>query len=357
MIIFNGGELENCATLPQDFASGYNSSSSGTKITNNGTMILADTWTLDRSTTFYNYGTLIIANRLSIRRNSIFNNFGIHEGGNVSVGGNGAYLNHGAFNGTGNSIVQDDGHLVMHAGSTFTGDDFLVENTILNAGEITINNQTIIRQGAVWTNDGGCLTTSNLLISGIINGITCGTITVSETSILNTPVAELNGNLAVVDLTPPSPPSLIVDTNIGTIAPSVTWVSCGCNSVSPTLSINDTSSQEGNNLVFTITNTNSTPFNQDINIGLTYINGTATNADYTGTNTITLPANQSSVNFDVSTTDDTLIEGAETFEVEISTSNSAVTISDNLGEGTIIDNDNVTTVITNRRITHRVKNN
>ena len=90
---------------------------------------------------------------------------------------------------------------------------------------------------------------------------------------------------------------------------------------------------------------------------MTYINGTATNADYNGPNTITLPANASSVVFNVATVDDNINEGAETFEVQITAFNGAVVLDDNLGEGTIVNDDNVTTVITNRRITHRVKNN
>ncbi|WP_396633666.1 gliding motility-associated C-terminal domain-containing protein [Maribacter sp. R86514] len=106
----------------------------------------------------------------------------------------------------------------------------------------------------------------------------------------------------------------------------------------PSYAINDSSTTEGNDNVFTITASNS--IDQDIVFNLTYINNTTTNTDYSGSNTITLLANTSSVTFNVAAFDDNLIERTETHEVQISyTSGGSVNITDDIGIGEILDND------------------
>ncbi|QWX84309.1 gliding motility-associated C-terminal domain-containing protein [Cellulophaga sp. HaHaR_3_176] len=104
------------------------------------------------------------------------------------------------------------------------------------------------------------------------------------------------------------------------------------------LSINDASAVEGDNLVFTITNPS--PANQPIVINLAYSNNTTTNADYNGPTTVTLPANASSVSFNVAAIDDDWVEATQqNFSINISTSSSLATVDDGEGIGTIIDTD------------------
>ncbi|MDP5061878.1 MAG: hypothetical protein NWP64_08170, partial [Maribacter sp.] len=112
--------------------------------------------------------------------------------------------------------------------------------------------------------------------------------------------------------------------------------------VAPDVSISDASAvDEGNNNVFTITSSASVP--QDIVFNIAYANITTTAADYNSTlTTVTLPANSTSVTFNVATTDDLTIEPTETYSATISyASGSGVNIVDDEGIGTITDNDKI----------------
>ncbi|MEO0570461.1 MAG: Calx-beta domain-containing protein, partial [Bacteroidota bacterium] len=103
------------------------------------------------------------------------------------------------------------------------------------------------------------------------------------------------------------------------------------------VSINNASADEGDNLTFTISIND--PINQDVDFNLTYTNNSTIDSDYSGPTSITLPANDSSVSFDVLAVDDLLIEPTETFTVTVVNPSDIVTILDGDGNGTINDDD------------------
>uniref|UniRef100_UPI00260ABE94 Calx-beta domain-containing protein n=1 Tax=uncultured Maribacter sp. TaxID=431308 RepID=UPI00260ABE94 len=111
-------------------------------------------------------------------------------------------------------------------------------------------------------------------------------------------------------------------------------------SILPSVSINDASADEGNDMTFTISTTHT--YETDITFNLNYTNNTTTNADYTGPTTVVLPAGSNTVDFNVTAEEDTILESNETFNVVISTSTSSVNITDSTGIGTINDDDNAT---------------
>ena len=107
-----------------------------------------------------------------------------------------------------------------------------------------------------------------------------------------------------------------------------------------TVTVNDASASEGDDITFTIS------LNNDVEGGLTvtpsYTNGTASSSDYTQNTSgvsFTGTANETQT-FKVSTTEDTYIEDNETFTVGLGTSNapSGVTSTDT-GTGTINDDE------------------
>ena len=108
-----------------------------------------------------------------------------------------------------------------------------------------------------------------------------------------------------------------------------------------TVSVSDASASEGSSLTFTVT------LDQDVSGGFTvtpsYTDGTASGSDYTA-NTTALSfsgtANETQT-FTVSTTQDAVLEGNETFTVGLSVSHASVTATDT-GTGTIRDNDAAT---------------
>ena len=105
-----------------------------------------------------------------------------------------------------------------------------------------------------------------------------------------------------------------------------------------TVSVSDASASEGSSLTFTVT------LDQAVSGGLTvtpsYTDGTASGSDYTE-NTTALSFSGTageSQTFTVSTTDDAVLEGDETFTVGLSASHASITATDT-GTGTIQDND------------------
>ncbi|MDO7911701.1 type I secretion C-terminal target domain-containing protein [Pseudomonas sp. 22-AL-CL-001] len=106
----------------------------------------------------------------------------------------------------------------------------------------------------------------------------------------------------------------------------------------------DASVIEGGTAHYTLNLTN--PSKSEVTVTLTY-SGTATNGqDYTGVTTVKIPANASSVGFDIKTIDDQLVEGAENFVVKVASAtgggfeNLAIDASKSSITTTIIDNDN-----------------
>ena len=106
------------------------------------------------------------------------------------------------------------------------------------------------------------------------------------------------------------------------------------------VSIDNASANEGDNLTFTISIND--PVDEALDFDINYTNNTTTNADYSGPSTVTLPANASSVTFNVAALNDDWLEGNQTFNAIISETTDTVTIVDDSGLGTIIDTDEAT---------------
>ena len=104
------------------------------------------------------------------------------------------------------------------------------------------------------------------------------------------------------------------------------------------VTVNDANASEGNSMTFTVT------LDKAVQGGLTvtpgYTNGTASSTDYAAnTAALTFTGTKGETQtFTVSTTEDAILEGAETFTVGLSVSNSTVTATDT-GTGTINDDD------------------
>lgn len=126
-----------------------------------------------------------------------------------------------------------------------------------------------------------------------------------------------------------------------------------------TLTIDDVSAEEGNNLNFTVRSDKVVQYDYDVEIAFVDIdaeggalpfNGTE---DYNnGTQTVTFVSGSLTQNFNVQTNDDTLIENDETFTVELEASNDAVDDTAT-AVGTILNNDVAqVTVLANRPSTN-----
>jgi Calx-beta domain-containing protein len=106
----------------------------------------------------------------------------------------------------------------------------------------------------------------------------------------------------------------------------------------PSFSINNASAEEGQSLTFTVTKTGATPISFTINYATA--NGTAGTGDYHATSgTLLFDPPDTTRTVTVQTKDNLIIEGGETFYVNLSAATGGATISDSQGAGTIIDND------------------
>ncbi|WP_419212343.1 Calx-beta domain-containing protein [Maribacter sp. X9] len=128
-------------------------------------------------------------------------------------------------------------------------------------------------------------------------------------------------------------------------ASSGTLETCGFGNNDPTpltinssVVINDASAIEGDKMTFTITASH--VYESDINFKLTYAPGTATESDYSGPTSITLPAGNNTVSFKVLAVNDDWVEATEqNFTVTISDPSGTANISDSVGSGTVTDTD------------------
>jgi hypothetical protein len=113
----------------------------------------------------------------------------------------------------------------------------------------------------------------------------------------------------------------------------------------PTISINDAAAPEGNSgtrsLLFTVSMSGAT--DQDVTVNYNLVDQSATaGSDYVGASgTIMLFAGETTHTLAVTLIGDTIVEGNETFRVDLSNPINA-TLADNQGIGTIIDDEGVT---------------
>jgi hypothetical protein len=109
-----------------------------------------------------------------------------------------------------------------------------------------------------------------------------------------------------------------------------------CNA--PSFSINDASGTEGGAVTFTVTRSGPTTGSYTVNYATA--NNTATAADYTSkSGTLTFADGVTTQSIQVTTLQDTLVEGNETFYVNLSAASGGAAISNAQGTGTIIDDD------------------
>ncbi|VVQ24541.1 hypothetical protein PS938_05612 [Pseudomonas fluorescens] len=105
----------------------------------------------------------------------------------------------------------------------------------------------------------------------------------------------------------------------------------------------DTSVVEGQAAHYTLALTN--PAHGEVTVTLTYSGTAANGVDFTGVTTVKIPANASSVPFDISTIDDRITENTENFVVKIDSAtggnfeNLAISASNGSVNTSIIDND------------------
>ena len=150
--------------------------------------------------------------------------------------------------------------------------------------------------------------------------------TVTVTSLADNLVE--NDETFEVRLSNPTGATLADDTGIGTITDD---------DGAPTLSINDVTVTEGDIATFTIAL--SAASGRDVTVTAATADGTATaGSDYTARSavTVTIAAGDTSASFTVATTEDTLDEPNETFEVRLSSPTGA-TLAGDTGIGTITD--------------------
>ena len=109
--------------------------------------------------------------------------------------------------------------------------------------------------------------------------------------------------------------------------------------------VDDVAASEGESMTFTVTLTEAVQGGLTVTPGFT--NGTASSADYTENTTplnFTGTANETQT-FTVSTTEDRVREGNETFSVDLTVSGTSLDVTDDdTGTGTIIDDDNAPSV-------------
>ncbi|WP_339338353.1 MULTISPECIES: Calx-beta domain-containing protein, partial [unclassified Croceitalea] len=111
------------------------------------------------------------------------------------------------------------------------------------------------------------------------------------------------------------------------------------------VSIDNASANEGDDMTFTISIND--PVDQAIDFDINYTNNSTINADYSGPSTVTLPANASSVTFNVAAIDDDWLEETQTFNAIITDASNTVTVIDGSGLGTILDTDEATVSTSN----------
>jgi|GEM_PF-5810892 len=204
-----------------DFFGGFTTSA-----VNNYGSINVSSLTIDNSTDFINYGTLNATTSISIKSSASLTNYGSITTPKIVVSTS-VFTNHSTANLTGLLQVDSDADFETYTGSTTTFGTFLVKKQAhLYGGQVTVSGMTTINSGSTLESHGACLNTQSILIKGTLHGVICGTVTITATSTVQGSGA-ISGEVAFVDLSPPGSAPYI-DSNSGTIASTVTWVSCGC---------------------------------------------------------------------------------------------------------------------------------
>ncbi len=133
--------------------------------------------------------------------------------------------------------------------------------------------------------------------------------------------------------------SLANATNGATITTAEATGAITDDETAPGLSIAAATAAEGSNLVFTVSRTSGDVEN-DQTVDYTTSDGTATSSDYTGTTgTVTFANGDTSQLITVSTSDDSLYEGDQTFTVSLANATNGASITTATATGTITDDE------------------
>ena len=209
------------------------------------------------------------------------------------------------------------------------GDDLVFTVTLSNPSDTNIDIPYTTNDGSATTSDSDYNDNDNTLT--INAGATTGTVTIVTTE---DNVFEGDETLTV-DLASATQGTITDSRGDGTITDDDPI----------TITIDDDSEPEGDDLVFTVTLSN--PSDTDIDIPYTTNDGTATTADsdYTDNdNTLTIIAGATTGTITIVTTEDNVFEGDETLTVDL-TSATQGTITDARGDGTVTDDDPITITI------------
>ncbi len=182
---FYGGEMQNCATAPQNFTYFTNGASPSSTFNNYGTFQISGTPDIQDSLVINNYGTFSV-NSMTISSDAVFNNYC----------------------------------------TTTSASDLLIEatGTLNNFRNIDITSFFANDANTTVTLTNGCITADQFFNEGTIEGLICGNITIAGNS-TNTTTGSLIGSLAFIDLTPPASAPFI-DSNSGSVGAGVVWTSC-----------------------------------------------------------------------------------------------------------------------------------
>ncbi len=205
---FYGGEMQNCATAPQDFTYFIDAASPSSTFNNYGTFQVSNSPSIQDSLVINNYGNFSM-NNLTVRLDAVFNNYCT-----TTVNNNLYIASTGTFNNFGNV-------------------DASVNFTLENNAYVYLT--------------GGCITANQMYNQGIIEGLSCGNITINANT-NNTVNGSIIGDLAFIDLTPPGTAPYI-DTNNGTVGTGVVWTSCTDCSLIPEEICNNGIDDDGDNFI------------------------------------------------------------------------------------------------------------
>lgn len=174
---------------------------------------------------FYNYGTVNKTGDLIMDADAKWYNYGITTiTGKITTKAGGEHHNYGSITAGSDFKLELSSLFNNYTGSYFSASKFILDGNMYNAGIVDVGTHYDAGIAAVVTIDGGCFNVSSDFTNvGILDGITCGTITVSGSSDNS---GTISGYVAIVDASVSSHPW--VDLNTGTVDGTITGVTCGC---------------------------------------------------------------------------------------------------------------------------------
>ena len=220
----SGGVVVICSNSNQGFI--VNWASPGGKIFHYG----SGTWnTVSSSYLFnaeiHNYGHINHTSGSQFENNSRLFNYGTFSCPGFGMVGNSEVHNFGTISLPSGQFENNapGGYLYNYNSGTISTDKLLLHHDSYNSGSMSGSTECKFETGSVTNNDGGCFSCGSFINNGNINGLTCGTISISGSS---SNYGNINAPLAIVDPSVGSHPW--VDLNSGSVQATVIGTSCGC---------------------------------------------------------------------------------------------------------------------------------